>query len=131
MSELIHMTNFQMVKEFHQTFGVTDSKIPVLLDQETMDLRKKLIDEEVKETYEAMYEKKDIAEIAKELADILYVVYGTAASYGIDIDKVFAEVHRSNMSKLTKDGKVLRREDGKVLKSDQYTPADVKKVLFG
>lgn len=44
------------------------------------------------------------------------------------MDKIFTEVHRSNMSKLDKDGKVLRRDDGKVLKSDLYTPANLKTV---
>jgi predicted HAD superfamily Cof-like phosphohydrolase len=52
-----------------------------------------------------------------------------AVDFGIDIDKVFEEVHSSNMSKLDKDGKPVYNEFGKVMKSDLYRPADVKKVL--
>lgn len=60
--------------------------------------------------------------VAKELADVLYVTYGTADALGIDLPAVFVEVHRSNMSKLDADGQVLRRADGKVLKGPSYQP---------
>jgi len=60
---------------------------------------------------------------------IVYVAYGAAIVYGIDLDAVFAEVHRSNMTKLDADGRVIYREDGKVLKSDRYTPPDIAGVL--
>jgi len=73
----------------------------------------------------------NVVNLAKELADLLYVVYGTAAAYGIPIDDVYREVHRSNMSKLGPDGKPIYREDGKVLKGPNYTPADIQKVLDG
>ena len=71
----------------------------------------------------------DLVAIADELADIVYVAYGTAVTYGIDLDMVLGEVHRSNMSKLGKDGRPLIRDDGKVIKSDQYFPPDVARVL--
>lgn len=48
----------------------------------------------------------------------------------IPIIAVFNEVHRSNMSKLTAEGTVLYREDGKVLKSDLYSPPDIRGVLY-
>lgn len=132
------MTNFDMVKEFHTTFGLDVRDKPGFPNWKTALLRQSLIGEELKELYDEMFADEtsiedlnvNLCNIAKELADLLYVTYGTAATYGIPIDKVFAEVHRSNMSKLTADGQVLRREDGKVLKSDQYKPADVAKVLF-
>ena len=63
------------------------------------------------------------------LADIAYVVYGTALTYGIDLDSALREVHRSNMSKLGNDGKPLIRDDGKVLKSERYFPPDIASVL--
>jgi predicted HAD superfamily Cof-like phosphohydrolase len=50
-------------------------------------------------------------------------------TYGIDLDQVMAEVHRSNMSKLDGNGKPLLREDGKVIKSEQYFPPNVAGVL--
>lgn len=68
--------------------------------------------------------------LAKELADVLYVVYGTADLLEIPLEAVFAEVHRSNMSKVV-DGKVIRREDGKVLKPATYREADVHGALTG
>ena len=70
-----------------------------------------------------------IENIAKELSDLLYVVYGCADVLGIPMDECFAEVHRSNMSKLDKDGKPVLREDGKILKSELYTPANLKPIL--
>ena len=67
--------------------------------------------------------------LAKELADLVYVTYRMALVMGIDLDSVFTEVHRSNMSKLGDDGKPLYREDGKVLKGPNYEEARVKEVL--
>jgi len=70
----------------------------------------------------------DIVEIADALADIIYIACGTAVSYGIPLDKVFEEVHRSNMAKLV-DGKPLKREDGKVIKPVGWTAPDIAGVL--
>jgi predicted HAD superfamily Cof-like phosphohydrolase len=79
-------------------------------------------------TVEAPYR---YAALAKELSDVLYVVYGTADLLEIPLEAVFAEVHRSNMSKVREDGTVLRREDGKILKPDTYREADVHGALTG
>jgi hypothetical protein len=74
-------------------------------------------------------EAGDLQGIAQELADVVYVAYGTALTYGIPLDAVLAEVHRANMSKLDADGKPLLRDDGKVLKSELYRAPDVAAVL--
>ena len=74
-------------------------------------------------------QKEDLVAIADALADIVYVIYGTALTYGIDLDSVLREVHRSNMSKLGGDGKPLLRGDGKVIKSERYFPPDISSVL--
>ena len=74
-------------------------------------------------------EVESIEHIAKELVDLLYVVYGTGSEFGIDLDKCFAEVHRSNMTKLGDDGKPVVREDGKFLKSDRYEKPNLKRIL--
>jgi predicted HAD superfamily Cof-like phosphohydrolase len=66
--------------------------------------------------------------IAQELADVVYVAYGTALAYGIDLDAVLAEVHRANMSKLGLDGQPIIR-DGKVAKGPQFQSADIAAVL--
>lgn len=122
------LTNYEKVLEFHQIFDLERHNKPQWPSPETFRLRMDLIREEFNEVVEALTEQ-DLPHIAKELCDLLYVVYGTGVSFGIDLDTAFEEVHRSNMSKLDKDGKVLRREDGKVLKSDQYSPASMEAVL--
>ena len=71
----------------------------------------------------------DLVELADGMADLIVVVCGTALSYGIPLDEVFAEVHLSNMSKLGEDGKPIYREDGKVLKGPYYHPPDIQGVL--
>lgn len=61
--------------------------------------------------------------ILKEACDLVYVLIGLCRTYGWDFDKAFAEVHRSNMSKLGEDGKPIKRDDGKVLKGPNYKTA--------
>jgi len=107
-----------MVQEFHEQFDIHVSPTPSIPDEPTRNLRKRLIQEELEELQEAMQEK-DLPSIAKELADLLYVVYGTAVSLGIDMEPVFQEVHRSNMSKVGG----YKREDGKWVKPPTYSPA--------
>jgi predicted HAD superfamily Cof-like phosphohydrolase len=68
---------------------------------------------------------EDLPSIAKEMADLLYVVYGTAVSYGIDMEPVFREVHRSNISKVGGH----KREDGKWVKPATYSPARIEPIL--
>jgi predicted HAD superfamily Cof-like phosphohydrolase len=88
----------------------------------------RLLEEEVEE-FAAASAARDLVEIADALGDLVYVAYGSAVTYGIDLDAVLAEVHRSNMSKLDADGHPVLRSDGKVMKSDRYTPPDVAGVL--
>lgn len=91
-------------------------------------LRAKLIEEEADEVvHEIISTDYDPIKVAKELADLIYVTLGTVSSLGLNevFEDVFDEVHRSNMSKLNKDGKPIFNEYGKVLKSDQYTSADL------
>ena len=93
-----------------------------------IELRLKLIEEEYKEVITA-FASGSKYEIAKELADLKYVVVGAMITFGMDPDKCFECVHKSNMTKLGKDGKPIYREDGKVVKSELYEPADLFKVL--
>jgi predicted HAD superfamily Cof-like phosphohydrolase len=123
------MTNmYQDVKEFQTAVGQnigTEPKFPNIRERK---LRMDLMLEEMKEYMESE-EKDDLENLAKELADIIYITCGTAASYGIPLDRVFNEVHKSNMAKLV-DGKALRREDGKILKPEGWMPPDIKKILW-
>jgi predicted HAD superfamily Cof-like phosphohydrolase len=113
-----------MVEEFHRKFSIVAQATPTDLNEETKRLRVRLIEEEFDELKESMA-GGDLAAVAKEMADLLYVVYGTAVSYGIDMDPVFREVHRSNMSKVGG----YKREDGKWVKPATYSPARIEPIL--
>jgi predicted HAD superfamily Cof-like phosphohydrolase len=114
----------QMVEEFHRTFDIVVAAAPTVPEAATQALRVKLIQEEFHEVEEAIG-RHHLPDIAKELADLLYVVYGTAVSYGIDMEPVFKEVHRSNMSKVGGH----KRADGKWVKPATYSPAAVEPIL--
>lgn len=120
---------YQDVKEFQTAVGQHVGQAPEFPNGPERALRMKLLEEEFNEYQQGEY-KNDLENIAKELADIVYIVCGTAVSYGIPLDKVFDAVHASNMAKLI-DGKPIRRDDGKILKPEGWTPPDIKKVLYG
>ena len=121
-------SNFDMVADFTYAMGQPLSQ-PHMFDEgydvDLESMRFKLIMEEVDEFANAT----DKENLLKELADILYVVYGYAATYGLPIDEAFKRVHESNMSKLGEDGKPVYREDGKVLKGPNYKPADLSDLV--
>jgi predicted HAD superfamily Cof-like phosphohydrolase len=117
------------VAEFHRAFNLPTRQLPSTeIDYSLARLRVALLEEEVSEFVTAS-EKEDLIGITDALADIVYVAYGTALTYGIDLDSALWEVHRSNMSKLSSDGTPLIRSDGKVLKSELYFPPDIAAVL--
>ncbi|MBI4400547.1 MAG: hypothetical protein HY581_02805 [Nitrospirae bacterium] len=119
------MTDEQkMVTEFHRAFDILIETAPTMPDETTRLLRVRLIEEEFGELKEALAQR-DTAAVAKELADLLYVVYGTAVSCGIDMDPVFREVHRSNLSKVGGH----KRVDGKWVKPPTYSPACLQPIL--
>ena len=115
---------FEAVLEFHRAFDVLVGRAPASPDSGVVDLRLKLIKEELAELEAAMAEGNLIG-IADGLADLLYVVYGTAVSYGMDIRPIFDEVHRSNMAKVGG----AKREDGKVLKPDGWAAPNLAPIL--
>lgn len=119
------------VEKFHDSFGINNNYAPTAeLSRNTIMLRYKLMREENEEYLEAA-EQNDLIEIADALGDMLYILCGTILSHGLQhkIEEVFEEIQRSNMSKLDKDGNPIYREDGKVLKSDQYFKPDLAKIL--
>lgn len=117
------MTPQEKVREFHAVFGGLGPRYPQHPLPSIALLRARLVNEEAKE-FEQAIKAGDIVNAAKELADLLYVVYGAADAYGIELDTVFDLVHESNMSKLGADGKPVVREDGKVLKGPNFKPAE-------
>lgn len=137
------MTPAEMVREFHETYGCPVRDTPNAEVPEKA-LRVELINEEFDELIDALgvwdtgiitrqrfrdEGPSNIVEVADALGDLLYVIYGAAYTFGIDLDSVLAEIHRSNMSKLGEDGKPIYREDGKVLKGPNFFKPDLKKVL--
>ena len=117
------MTNYEKVLEYHKKFDLGIGVRGTLITAERQMLRTRLMMEELAEAVEAM-QLNDYEHIAKELGDALYTVYGTAAEYGIPMDEVFAEVHRSNMTK-----EDALAPGGKVRKGEDYEEADMASVL--
>ena len=145
------------VSEFHKTFDLPILEEPVIPAKERWELRLSLIEEELQELREAI-ENDDLVEVADAFCDIQYVLSGAILEFGLGdkFDELFSEVQRSNMSKacdtieeakatqkkyLEKDGVesyvrqvgddflVYRKSDSKVLKSINYSPADIKGKL--
>ncbi len=152
------MSHFKDVGTFMSTFGQDVHKEFVDPGVETVKLRMELICEELREVFAEVVSSsstsgmvgdailntmsnligdltaEDISinhvNLAKELVDLEYVMLGAGHAFGVDLDAVFDEVQRSNMSKLGPDGKPIYREDGKVLKGPDYFKADTANVLM-
>ena len=122
------MSNFESVKIFMKTFGQEVKEKAEFPSNKITSLRYDLINEELEELKEAI-NKKDIKEVADALTDILYVTYGAGHAFGINLDKCFEEVQKSNMSKLGDDGEPIYNEHGKVMKGPKYFKPNLKKFL--
>ena len=120
--------SFKRVKEFHKAFGHPMPQRAGLIDDGRAQLRVDLIQEELDELKVAIYQRNIVA-IADALGDLDYVVNGAAIEYGINLPKITAEIHRSNMTKLGPDRKPIYREDGKVLKGADYEPPNLESIL--
>ena len=121
----------EQVKEFADTFNIEYSDdMNVNIDESTIDLRFRLMQEENLEYLEAA-KNKDIVEVADALGDILYILCGTILTHGLQhkIVEVFNEIQRSNMSKLDINGKPVFREDCKILKGPNYFKPNIKEIL--
>ena len=162
VSLLKEKTNFEKIYEFNKAFGVKTNISPQKelfdTDKKLVDYRLSLVNEEVQELNEAV-KNKDFKETIDALSDILYVVYGFYTAIGIDADKAFELVHKSNMSKLciseeeakdtvksyetderydspdyrlSDDGKhyvVYNKSTSKILKSINYKPVSFDSIL--
>ena len=122
------MSNFESVKIFMQKFGQEVKNKSEFSKENIIKLRYNLIKEELDEFKDAI-NKKDIKEVADALTDILYVTYGAGHAFGINLDKCFEEVQKSNMSKLGKDGKPIYNDLGKVMKGPKYFKPDLSKYI--
>lgn len=123
-------TNSEKIKEFHQKFNHPCPTIPTFPDQNLLNLRVELIREEFEELKESAL-KNDFVGIADALGDLLVVTYGAAIAFGLPIDKIFEEIHSSNMSKLGADGLPIYRDDGKILKGPNYRAPNLMEIIYG
>ena len=112
----------ELVKEFHQKFKALISESPTLIPKDRSSFRFQLMKDEIEE-YLSGVENEDLENIAKELADVLYTVYGTILEHGLQdkIEEIFEEVHSSNMSK--------DYSGYKMVKGENYFDADIKKIF--
>jgi predicted HAD superfamily Cof-like phosphohydrolase len=117
------------VSSFHRAFDLPAPEVPTgHVAPDVRQSREELMREELQELTEAM-RAEEVVEIADGLADLLYVVFGTAVVYGIPMDDIFSEVHRSNMTKLGTDGRPVIGEHGKRLKGPDYQPPKLRPLL--
>lgn len=119
------------VEKFHTAFKIGNNYSPTVeLTEAEIELRHRLMGEENDEYMEAA-KNGDLVEVADALGDMLYILCGTILKHGMQhkIEEVFQEIQRSNMSKLDANGEPIYREDGKVMKSDQYFRPDIASIL--
>lgn len=120
-----------MVQQFHETYHAYSNQKPTAsLPPEVVNLRVNLIQEELDE-YRAAAEAGDLVAIADALSDLMYVVLGAYVAHGLQdaAEELFAEVQRSNMSKLDENGLPIFRADGKVLKSKLFSQPELSPIL--
>lgn len=122
------VSNFELVGDFMEVMGQEVKEFPEWPDDAVLDLRMDLIREEVEELEQGV-DNLDMENVAKELTDILYVVYGMGHALGIDLDACFQEIQDSNMSKLGDNGKPEKNEAGKVIKGPNYFEPNLADVL--
>ncbi len=122
------MSNFEDVKKFMQIFGQETKDKAEFPNKKIVQLRYELIKEELDELNQAIKDR-DIKEVADALTDILYVTYGAGHAFGVNLDKCFEEVQRSNLSKLGENGKPIYNNSGKVMKGPNYFKPNISKII--
>jgi predicted HAD superfamily Cof-like phosphohydrolase len=120
----------KQVKEWCEATEIKTSETPVLIDANRTLLRFNLMAEENQEYLDAVNDN-DIVGIADALGDMLYILLGTALEHGLHnhLDRIFNEIHRSNMSKMDENGNPIRREDGKILKGPKYFRPNITQII--
>jgi predicted HAD superfamily Cof-like phosphohydrolase len=125
----------QQLLEWHKKYGVFYRTEPDPFDDsdqhtKTIRLRHRIMKEEIDEWLLSALYNDDTQKRVKELADILYTVFGTIIAEGMQdiIEPAFDAVHKSNMSKGT-NGKPVTRADGKILKGEDYKEPDLSFIV--
>jgi len=96
-----------------------------------MELLRQEFNELMDELLDAQNGSGDLSKIAKESADLKYVTYAVDDLFDIPGQRVFQEVHRSNMSKVDSRGIIQRDNFGKILKGPNYRPPHLDPILHG
>ena len=96
-------------------------------NEKQIELYMNLIREEFEELLEG-HKNKDVVEIADACGDLIWVILGLANTLGIPMHRVWYEITSSNMSK-TVEGRIIKRDDGKILKPDTYFPPNIHRAL--
>tara|TARA_R110000744_G_scaffold7342_3_gene25326 strand:+ start:12036 stop:12434 length:399 start_codon:yes stop_codon:yes gene_type:complete len=119
----------KQVEQFNKSFDVVINEEPTFLDKPTFDLGVRLLKEELQEYVDA-HDEGDMVEVGDGLVDILFITVGLVIKHGLQdvIVELFDEVFLSNQSKL-ENGKVIRREDNKILKGKSYFKPAIRKIL--
>lgn len=131
MKDLSLKDALQRVEKFHDSFGIKNNYTPTAdIGSDQFELRHRLMQEENNEYLEAA-KNNDMVEVADALGDQLYILCGTILKHGMQdiIGEVFEEIQRSNMSKLGLNGQPIYREDGKVLKGENYFSPNIKSII--
>lgn len=130
----------EMLAEFHSAFEVTapdDRFASAVAERKALaKARETLHEEEHRELGEVLdrcirFGTRGGRSMARELADVVIVAYGTAELFGIDLDVALERVHGANMAKLGPDGRPVKRpHDGKVMKPPGWKPPDLKDAVL-
>jgi len=113
-----------MVKEFR-----TKMSQPMGIDFDSSESERLLANALIREEFFEVITATTKEDLLKELADLVYVCYQGAASFGWDLDEAVRRVHESNLSKLDDNGKPIKREDGKVIKGPNYKKPNLKDLV--
>jgi predicted HAD superfamily Cof-like phosphohydrolase len=123
-----------MLAEFHEALddepGRGNAELRLTLHEEEHEELLDEISDEWSDGSRVAKRDEDIdrAKLARELADDLYIDYGTAHAFGIDLDVALAEIHRAAMSKLDPATMVVR-SDGKILKPNGFVPPNMSEAM--
>lgn len=137
LAKVQNPTWFDQYNQFADACGIHRGNVNEPVNIQAVSLARELVEEEWGvETQDALSKfmanpsRENIVEVADGIADSIYVLCQLARSLGIPLNDVWSEVQRTNMAKVGADGKVVRREDGKILKPEGWTPPKIWDVIY-
>ena len=123
------MSEINDLMDFRTRFNMKTHQTPTF-DLEMLKERIIYLNEEMCELLKAI-DDEDLSEVGDALVDLVYIAKGSALALGMNWDRMWAEVHRSNMSK-----EVARTPEqskrgivGDVYKPDGWTGPDIATAM--